>query len=321
MREGPGHLRPPLWSGSLSIDDSYRALTSSLPAHLQAAARGLPHRLGIGRGPDSGWEEFVTLHPNRDLPVYAAEARGGDGGLALPPEGVRLYEAAHHTGGFCWLLRDRLCDGQVAGDGVLLELAGVLGERWRGALAAATRDVPLVDELTAEVAVRWRRGTAQEREVLTAGAVTPGAYAAVVRDKLRWIGLPAQCLLLRGGGAAPARAFQRAHDLFLLALQAIDDVNDREEDRALYGNDVPRALGCEPGALLRVAPKLGTRAAAVAGAAGFSWFASWLSVFANAIDPWRAAGDPLADELGSIAIAGEMEEALETARGPGHSPG
>jgi hypothetical protein len=314
--EGEGR-RPPLqiqtqgWAGALSVDDSYRLLTSCLPPRLQAAARGLPHRLGIGREPDSGWEEFVTLHPNRALPLYAAEDPHGGDGLALRPALLRVYEAAHHAGGFFWLLRDRLRDGQVAGDTLLFELEAAFGERWRCAVTDATGDEELADALIAEVAARWHLGTAQERESLSAGVATPGPYAALVRDKLRWIGLPAQCLLAGGaGGGERARAFQHAHDLFLLALQVIDDVNDREEDRALYGHDVPGALGCEASALLRVAPKIAARAAAVAAGGGFSWFAAWLTTFAQALDAWRLPGDALGDELASIAIAGEMEEAL-----------
>jgi len=93
-------------------------------------------------------------------------------------------------------------------------------------------------------------------------------------------------------------------------LQAVDDVVDADQDRALRGGDVPGALGCSHGALMRVAPLLVRRAAAIAADGGFNWFATWLDAFSNAIVSWRLDGDRLGDELDAIGIAGEIEEAV-----------
>src|SRR4029077_12184159 len=102
----------------------------------------------------------------------------------------------------------------------------------------------------------------------------------------------------------------RAQDLYLVGLQTLDDAIDAEEDRALRGADVAGALRCSTGALVRVAPKLVRRAAATAAAGGFTWVATWLDAFADAISRWRLAGDALGDELDAIGIAGEIEEAI-----------
>jgi hypothetical protein len=331
---GLGLETPPL-AGTPSIDASYQALVAALPGHLRAPARELPYKLGLTRAADGGWEEFVGLHPNRELPVYAAEAcpdlagggRAPAGGGRAPAGGDRApgagalhrFVSAHHAGGFAWLLRDRLADNQVAADDSLLELSRLYVAHWRAALEAATREVAMregttsegtmVDALTGDAISRWRYATALERRVRAAEKLRPGSYALLVRDKLGWIGVPARALLLVGGAASREPAFRRAHDLFLLALQAIDDVIDRDEDRRLRGADVPTALGCSPGALLRVAPKLAGRAAEVAREAGFGWFGSWLDTFALAIRCWRLDGDAVDDELGAIGIAGEIEEA------------
>jgi hypothetical protein len=104
--------------------------------------------------------------------------------------------------------------------------------------------------------------------------------------------------------------FLHAHDLYLIGLQTIDDVIDMDEDRALRGADVPSALRCSAGALVRTAPKLVRRAAATAAAGGFTWFATWLDAFAGAISSWRLAGDALNDELDALGIAGEIEDAI-----------
>src|SRR4051812_48612573 len=101
-------------AGVVSVEDSFREVTAALPPRLRAAARTLPHRLGLAKARDGRFEDFVILHPNRDLPGYAAE------GTAVTADRLRRYRRAHHLGGFCWLLRDRLADGQVAGDTELL---------------------------------------------------------------------------------------------------------------------------------------------------------------------------------------------------------
>ena len=202
------------------------------------------------------------------------------------------YLRAHHIGGFTWLLRDRLEDGQVADpeDG-LFELAEVFDRCWREALTDATGDAPLADLLCRRAAARWRRGTGAENRLLAACAVRAPIYAAIVREKLSWIGVPSHALLLAHGDRRRVPAFLHAHDLFMLGLQAVDDVVDANQDRALRGGDVPTALCCSPGALVRVAPKLVRRAAAVAAEGGFSWFANWLEAFADAITTWRLDGD------------------------------
>jgi hypothetical protein len=313
---------PPPFPGTPSIDGSYGALVASLPGRLQGTAQVLPWRLGLTPREDGGWDEFVALHPNRELPVYAAQASPDGGELSLDVEVMASFVHAHHAGGFAWLLRDRLADGQVAADEELLELMRRYAVYWRAALTAATGDGPLVEELSEDAVARWRCAIALERRAWAAGELRPEAWAIGVRDKLAWIGVPARALLLGGSDAEAGalasreRAFRCAHDLFLLALQAIDDVIDRDEDRRLRGTDGPTSLGCSPGALLRVAPKLAGVGAAVADAAGFTWFGSWLGTFTHAIRCWRLEGDAVEDELEAIAIAGQIEEAVLEDGGP-----
>jgi len=311
----PSHA--PALAGGPSIDASYGRLTATLPVHLHELAEGLPRRLGLTEAPRGGWGDFVGLHPNRELPVYAAQAAAGapggadSAGFCLPAEALQRFVYAHHVGGFYWLLRDRLEDGQVfLCPGDLVELGRLLGERWQEALAQATGSTELGNLLARQAIRRWQRGTERERSLLAASAAPPGQYAAMVRDKLGWIAAPSQALLLARGDPGRVQAFQQAHDLFLLALQVIDDVIDRDEDRRLRGCDVAGALRCTPGALLRVAPKLAARAGVVAAAGGFGWFAGWLGAFHDAIASWRLEGDALDDELEAIGLAGEMEEAV-----------
>jgi hypothetical protein len=303
----PPH-HPPALPDAPALDGSYRSLVNSLPERLREPAAKLPWTLGLTSSPDGGWGEFVRLHPNRELPLYAAQSR--EGGYCLSTEDLAGYVRAHHFGGFTWLLRDRLQDDQVAADDQLLELSELFGRRWRDAVVDATGEEPLTDMLCRRSTALWRRGTNQERNALAAGALGAPQYASLVREKLGWIAVPSQALLLVDGDADRLESFLAAHDLFLLGLQAIDDVIDRQRDRALLGGDVPAALGCSPGALLRTAPKLVKRAAAAATGGGFAWLAAWLEAFSRAIGPWSLGGDVMADELEAIGIVGQIEETI-----------
>ena len=290
------------------FDDTYRWLVGGLPARLRKPAQRLPWKLGLTQAPDGRWGDFVRLHPNRELPLYAAQGRGGQ--LGLDADDLAHYVRAHHLGAFAWLVRDRVEDGQVETDDHLLELAEIFEQRWREAIIDGTGKVVLAETLFRRATLRWQRGTRAERTVLAAGSVRAPIYAAIVREKLAWIGAPSQALLQVSRDPERLTAFLKAHDLYLVGLQAIDDVIDMDQDRALRGSDVPSALHCPPGALVRAAPKLVKRAAATATAGGFTWFAAWLDAFADAISSWRLAGDALGDELDSIGLAGEIEEAI-----------
>jgi len=302
-----------LLAGAPGFDETYRWLVDGLPRRLRGPAQRLPWRLGLTKSPDGRWGEFVRLHPNRELPLYAAQAPGGELGLTDGELGPFLR--AHHLGAFAWLVRDRLEDGQIAdGKGEdgdhLLELADIFEQRWREAITDGTGSASLAEALFRRVTTRWQRGTRAEQRVLAAGSMRAPIYAVIVREKLGWIAAPSQALLQVSGDPARMTAFLQAHDLYLAGLQALDDVIDAEEDRALRGADVPSALGCSAGALVRVAPKLLRRAAATAEAGAFTWFATWLGAFAGAISSWRMPGDPLGDELDSIGIAGEIDDAI-----------
>ena len=303
----PGPYAPSL-PDAPGFDETYRWLVDGLPARLRQPAERLPFMLGLTQTPDGRWSDFVRLHPNRELPLYAAQ--GTDGELGLTAFQLNHFLRAHHLGAFSWLVRDRIEDGQVEIDDQLLELAELFEQRWREAIYDGTGDFLMAEALFRRAIARWQRGTSAEQKVLAAGSMRAPIYAAIVREKLGWIGAPSQALLQSNGDPRRTRAFVHAHDLYLVGLQAIDDVIDRDQDRALRGTDVPSALHCSAGALMRVAPKLVRRAAVTAAGGGFTWFATWLDSFAGAISTWRLAGDALNDELDSIGIAGEVEDAI-----------
>lgn len=290
------------------FDETYRWLVDGLPARLRWSAERLPWRLGLTKSPDRPWSDFVRLHPNRELPLYAAQASGG--GLGLTAETLGHFLRAHHLGAFAWLIRDRLEDRQVDAADHLLELAEIFEQRWREAIVDGTGHAVLAETIFRRATLRWQRGTRAEQRLVGAGSMRPPIYAAIVREKLGWIGAPSQALLRVNADPRRGAAFVHAHDLYLVGLQALDDVVDAAEDRALRGTDVPSALGCSAGALVRTAPKLVRRAAATAADAGFTWFANWLDAFGEAISSWRLAGDALGDELDAIGIAGEIEDAI-----------
>ena len=271
-----------------------RLVDSAAGAGCARLPERLPWRLGLTQSPDGGWGDFVGLHPNRELPLYAAQAP--DGALG-PRRGRRCvrYLRAHHLGGFAWLLRDRTrgragrrADDRPARAGRRLRAALA-----RGAGATATGDAPLAEALCRRATARWQRGT-RRREAPARRRF--GARADLRGDR------PGEAELDRRAvaGAAAWRtaiarrvtAFLHAHDLFMLGLQAIDDVVDTNQDRALRGGDVPTALGCSPGALVRVGAEAGAsgpprppRTAASPGSR------PGCDAFADAIASWRLDGD------------------------------
>jgi len=298
---------------SVSIDGTFRDLTASLPESVQPVLSGLPHRLGLTSSAEGQFGDFVRLHPNRELPIYAAEDSSSLDGEQMSPDRVASFQRAHHLAAFYWLVRDRLADGQVTTDDKLAQACELLRQQWVETLTAATEDPGVAQYLIEEVTEDWERGVRDEKQTLRRGVTTPGVHGRMVVDKLRWISSASVALLLDSGQLERAQLFRRAYDLFVLALQCIDDVNDQKEDEALYGSSVPAALGCSTGTLMRAAPKLAARAAAVAAEGGFGRFATWLGVFARALGTWRPEVNPIADELGAIALAGELDGAGEDA--------
>ena len=107
--------------------------STALPARLRQPAERLPWTLGLTQSPDGRWSDFVRLHPNRQLPLYAAQAPNGE--LGLTAVQLNPFLRAHHLGAFAWLVRDRIEDGQVEVDDQLLDLA----EAFRAALARGDR--------------------------------------------------------------------------------------------------------------------------------------------------------------------------------------
>jgi len=303
----------PLAVPSVSIDGTFRDLTASLPESVQPVLSGLPHRLGLTSSAEGQFGDFVRLHPNRELPIYAAEDSSSLDGEQMSPDRVASFQRAHHLAAFYWLVRDRLADGQVTTDDKLAQACELLRQQWVETLTGATEDPGVAQYLIEEVTEDWERGVRDEKQTLRRGVTTPGVHGRMVVDKLRWISSASVALLLDRGQLERAQLFRRAYDLFVLALQCIDDVNDQKEDEALYGSSVPAALGCSSGTLMRAAPKLAARAAAVAAEGGFGRFATWLGVFARALGTWRPEGNPIADELGAIALAGELDGAGEDA--------
>src|SRR5581483_6036162 len=184
---------------SASIDGTFRELTSSLPESVRPVLSGLPHRLGLTSSNEGQFGDFVTLHPNRELPVYAAEDTSVDGGGEVPPDRVASFQRAHHLAAFYWLVRDRLADGQVTADDQLTQACELLRQRWVDTLTAATEDPGVAQYLIEEVTLDWERGVRGEKQALRRGVTTPGLHGRIVLDKLRWISSASVALLIDRG--------------------------------------------------------------------------------------------------------------------------
>ena len=175
----------------------------------------------------------------------AALRRAGAGWRARPDRrpSSRHFLRAHHLGAFAWLVRDRIEDGQVEVD----ESAARAG-RSSSSSAGARRSS------TARGTACWRmRSSAAPPRAGSAGRAPRteragrrfGAGADLRGDRPGEAGLDRRAVAGAAAGERRPRrvnAFLHAHDLYLVGLQAIDDVIDTDEDRALRGGDVPSAL-------------------------------------------------------------------------------
>ena len=304
----PGAHPPPL-PGAPGFDETYRWLVDGLPARLRQPAERLPWTLGLTQSPDGRWSDFVRLHPNRELPLYAAQAP--DGELGLTAAQLTHFLRAHHLGAFAWLVRDRIEDGQVEVDDQLLDLAEAFEQRWREAIIDGTGDGLLADALFRRATARWQRGTRAERK--RAGGRF-GAGADLRGHRPGEAGLDRRAV----AGAVAGDRRPTARECVLARARSVPGRPPGHRRRDRQGARIARCAA--PTFRARCTARRGRwcgrhqsscsgplRAAATG---GFTWFATWLDAFAGAISSWRLAGDALNDELDSIGIAGEIEDAI-----------
>jgi hypothetical protein len=260
-----------------TVADSFEHFLESAPlgARLRSFAAELPYRLGLVRGRTEGWEAFIKLAPDRDLPAFAVRA-------GMRDETVDRFLRAHHLGGFYGVACDRIDDGQTATAPELESIRALLLASWIDALAQATGDAASAAGAVQAAISRAGAGTLQEKELRRGGEFR--RYASAVRAKLDWIVLAARCQLESFGDAIGARAFDAAYHRVLLALQCRDDVVDAEEDRRLHGTSMTEALGLSDATLLRASVHLLRDGARIAKDGGFDALAGWASEHARALD-------------------------------------
>ena len=162
--------------------------------------------------------------------------------------------------------------------GRLLELAEVFERRWREALDGRDRGCA-----AGGCALPPRRralasaGRAPRTACSRPASVRAPIYAAIVREKLSWIGVPSQALLLAHGDPRRVKAFLHAHDLFLLGLQA-----DRRRGRRGPGSRAARRRRSDRALLLAGGAGAGGAEAGAAGrrrrprTGGFTLVRHWL---------------------------------------------
>lgn len=257
-----------------SIQDTLDDLRADLQPALRPALHDLHRHLQLrrgGRAVDS-LDDFIRLPLNRHLPAYANAA--ADGQALVDPAALDRYLIAHHCAGLLCLLRDRLADGQVqdpADQAALRDLDAPLLALWRARLAAATGDPGGSAAAITDTLARLARGQAGETAALQDRRFRSfQAYCAVVADKLHFIGVAAQALLLRHSTAARALAFQRALASHLLSCQLRDDLADQANDQLLRGCSIPAALGMSAPLLTTLAAGLATLADYSARQGGFA---------------------------------------------------
>jgi hypothetical protein len=278
-----------------TVADSFAYFLESAPlgARLRSFAAELPHRLGLVQERTQGWDAFIKLAPDRDLPAFAART-------AMPDAAVDKFLRAHHLGGFYGVTCDRIDDGQVSAAPELETIRSLLLASWVDALADATGDSMSAADAVRAAVGRAVAGTKREKEVRRGGDFP--RYASAVRDKLDWIVLAARAQLESFGDANGARLFTNAYHRVLLALQCRDDVVDAEEDRLLHGTSMTEALGLSDATLLRTSVHLLRDAARLAKAGGFDALFAWAAERASATD-YHTTEDFRRDDVQALLLS------------------
>ncbi|RKG86191.1 hypothetical protein [Corallococcus terminator] len=292
------------------IDATYQRIAQHLPTPLREYGRTLPHRLGLTRWIDGHWEDFWVLDINRDLPGYAAEDPDQPGAWLVSPEKLSHFRAAHHCAAIHGLIADRLVDHQVEPDIGLLVYRGVFLRAWEYELAAALGDESGARKALARALSSLRRGTALELRTTAARRMDVSTYAVQTREKLRWGGTAAGCLLRHAGQPERADLLERSYDMFCFALQCLDDALDCEEDERTRGTSIPAVLGMPEGALVRALPQLLDRAMALAEQARLGRMVTWMGSFAKLVRGIQPGGDATLNDLLGRQLAITAQGAL-----------
>lgn len=297
-----------------SLDASFERILdaeSELPADL---LRTLPRRLGISTAAIGGWDEYSKLDPMRNLPVYFRALCP-----AISDAELDDFVLAHRAGGFAGLVIDRILDGQVVGDEVVVHAAHFLIDRWIELVARAARLSPrAVASVVRESLERLVSAAEREERFFEEGIDGADLYASVIADKTEWLALASRFMVHLHGDESAEPIFDRCFEALLLALQISDDAIDATEDRALRGRSIPECLDVEPTSLLVAAERLLTEAAAELRTYGLDELAGFsiaqAAALARSLGPVSASdglgavfflADVLGRESGLGATAGE----------------
>jgi hypothetical protein len=286
------------------MDASFRGVITTLPEPLRRFSDTLPHRLGLTRWPDGGFEDFWVLDINRDLPGYVVSDLRG-----VSFEALDAFRRAHHCAAIYGIIRDRLEDRQVERDPRLSRLARVFRRAWEDQLAEA------MDRAQARAAIAralgsLRRGTRMEQRALAQRRLSLVDYVVQTREKLRWGGAATRCMVELTGDARRAALLERSYDYFCLALQCIDDALDSADDARRHGVNAPELLGLSASVLVRATPALISSALQLAREAELHRLAAWLQRYLRFCEQLEPEGNTTEDKALARRVAVVAKEHL-----------
>jgi hypothetical protein len=287
---------------SALIDSTYWAVTSRLPLPLRETARNLLFTLGLAPTPKAGWADVFQLAPSLDLPLFALPD-----GLPVDAQTLMAFRRAHHCACFYSVLVDRLADQQAASTAELQALADHFLSQWRRSLAEAAGERAFAAWAVDQGARALRLGATLERVALSRRRMSLRRYGHGILLKLGWASIASESLLRHRAWGRQLEHFRRAFNLLAIALQVIDDAEDRAEDTATRGANFPSVLGFPPTALFTAGTLLTRTAATAAAQGGFSQFARWLTQRHRELDKLRARHVQPMDNLAGLVICSSLE--------------
>lgn len=287
---------------SATIDATYQAVVSGLPAELREPARRLLLELGYADDMGKGWADVFQLEPSTDLPRFAIPSHH-----SLEEGRLNAFRRAHHMACFYGVLVDRMADQQAAHTPERQRLAEHFLVLWQRSLAEAEGGEQHARWTVDRSARAWRCGVGLERAALARRSLGLRRYAWSIILKLDWAGVASESLLRHLGELHRLQLFRRAFCLLALGLQCVDDAADSAEDEARNGLSLPAVLGFAPNALFTAGTLLTGAAAVAAAQGGFKGFTQWLVQRTHELEQLRRGRVRPEDNLAGLFISSTLE--------------
>lgn len=219
------------------ITKRYNRIVTTLPSHLQEAAKRLPFRLGLVDSIEGKWEEYTKLPLMYDMPGVVIDILQ-DLGLQWGKSQREAYRVLHLYTLLYFICRDRIADGDTLSDDTLEELI----EYWKSGAFNQIRTLSTNqnEQLFYTYVQQWEQGVSHEQKAVASKVLTWEVYGSIIGQKNRYLLL--SCSLLLTPYVVEKKQIMFILEGVIIALQCREDALRAEEDALHFGSSFPQLL-------------------------------------------------------------------------------